>query len=185
MKRFFLTVTFLTIAFANAQANKFALKAGLLSSSYDGYSLHRDKFIGNNNEFDNYYNNYGFGGYSTTTSNVGVYVGALVDFGLIDKFRLQPELNLSFAADKDLGYIALNIPVLVKYSVFNKCYAMAGPAANYAVDGDDDQFSPSFDLGASYDITENFYVEIRGDIGLSGYLGSTFNAGIGYRLYSY
>ena len=184
-----MTLVLLTIGFANGQGMKFGVKAGLLTSSYDGYSLHsKDK----HNNYDDYYydydynyygNYYGYGGVgNSNTSNVGVYIGALVDFGLMDKVRLQPELNLSFAVDKDFGYVALNVPILVKYSFFKKFYAMAGPAFNYAIGGDDDQFSPSFDLGASYDIMPNFYVEVRGDIGVSGYLGHTVNAGVGYRL---
>lgn len=167
-------------AFASAQAQdmKFGVKAGLFSSSYDGYRLHRDEV---NIDYD-YYDYYDFyGAYDSNTSKAGIYVGGLIDFELVDQFRMQPELTFSFVPHKDFGYIAVNVPVLVKYSFFDKFYAMAGPALNYAIDGDDDQFSPSFDLGASYDLMENFYVELRADIGLSGYLNHNINAGVGYR----
>lgn len=178
MKKVLLAAAFLTFSFANAQDMKFGVKAGLFSSSYDGYRLHRDEVRDDYYYYD-YYDVYG--AYDSNTSKVGLYVGGLVDFSLVDKFRLQPELTFSFVPDSDLGYIAVNVPVLVKYSFFDKFYAMAGPALNYALDGDDDQFSPSFDLGASYDLMEDFYVEIRGDIGLSGYLSHNINAGVGYR----
>lgn len=100
---------------------------------------------------------------------------------LVDAFRIQPEFNVSFVPDNNYGYIAVSVPVMVKYSFFDKFYAMAGPALNFAVDADSDQFSPSFNLGASYDLMEDFYVELRGDIGITGYLGHNINAGVGYR----
>jgi len=36
-------------------------------------------------------------------------------------------------------------------------------------------------LGASYDIMENLFVDARADIGISGYLGTNILAGVGYR----
>lgn len=178
MKKALLT-TLALVAFAsvNAQDLRFGVKAGLFASSYNGVGLHRDD---NGIYSNNYYNYYAPGAYDSNTSNVGLYAGGLVEIGLADRFKIQPELTFSIVPGDD-GYLAANVPVLLKYSFFDKFYAMAGPALNYAVDGDDDQFSPSFDLGASYDIMENFYVEARADIGLSGYLGTNLNAGVGYR----
>ena len=172
------TLAIFAFAFTNAQDMRFGVKAGLFASSYDGVGLHRD----DNGIYGNdYYDYYGLGGaYDSNTSNVGFYAGGLLEIGIADKFKLQPELTFSIVPGND-GYLAANVPVLVKYSFFDKFYAMAGPALNYAIDGDDDQFSPSFDLGASYDLMENFYVEVRADIGLSGYLGTNLNAGVGYR----
>jgi len=174
-KVLFTAVVLFAFTISNAQM-KFGVKAGLLTSSYDGYRLHRD-----DNNLDGYYNTPYFGRLSSTESSVGVYAGGLLEFDLVDQFKLQPELTLSYVSGT-WGYIAANVPVLVKYSFFDKFYAQAGPALNFAIDGDDDQFSPSFDVGASYDIMENFYVEVRGDIGLGGYLGTSVNAGVGYRL---
>lgn len=181
MKRILLTVLGV-VAFSSvsAQDMKFGVRAGLFSSRYDGYALHRDEAAPGYDFYD-YYDYYGLGNAYSNTSKVGIYVGGLVDFQLVNKFRLQPELNVQFVPDGDLGYIGLSVPVLVKYSFFDKFYAMAGPGFNYAVDGDDDQFSPSFDLGASYDLMEDFYVELRADIGVAGYLGTNINAGVGYR----
>jgi len=175
MKKVLLTaLTIFAFGFANAQDMKFGVKAGLMMSNYDTHAID-NKYGG----YYNYYNNYYYGN-GADESNVGVYVGGLLDFELVGKFRLQPELTLSVIPG-DAGYVAVGIPVLAKYSFFDKFYAMAGPGLNYAVNGDDDQFSPSFDIGASYDVMEDFYVEVRGDIGLGGYLGSNVHAGVGYR----
>jgi hypothetical protein len=179
MKNILLTA-FAIFAFAssNAQEARFGVKAGFFASSYDGYSLHRED-RGRNDLYDNYY--FGsLGSYDSNASKVGLYAGGLVEFDFLDDFKLQHELTFSVVPGDD-GYIAVNVPVLLKYSFFKNFYAQAGPALNYAIDGDDDQFSPSFDFGASYDLFDNFYVELRVDIGLSGYLGSNFNAGAGYR----
>lgn len=179
MKKVLLTALgFFAFAASNAQEVRFGVKAGFFASSYDGYSLHRDD-RGRNDLYDNYY--FGsLGSYDSNASNVGVYAGGLVEFDFIEDFKLQPELTFSVVPGDD-GYIAVNVPVLLKYSFFKNFYAQAGPALNYAIDGDDDQFSPSFDFGASYDLFENFYVELRADIGIAGYLGSNINAGAGYR----
>ena len=179
MKKVLLTaLAIFGFASLNAQDLRFGVKAGLFASSYDGYSLHRNDRRGND-LYDNYYLG-GLGSYDSNASNVGIYAGGLVEFNLVDDFKLQPELTFSVVPGDD-GYIAVNVPVLLKYSFFKNFYAQAGPALNYAVDGDDDQFSPSFDFGASYDVMEDFYVELRVDVGLTGYLGSNFNAGVGYR----
>ncbi|SCY64630.1 hypothetical protein SAMN02927903_01900 [Flavobacterium caeni] len=158
-----------------AQDMRFGVKAGFFASSYDGHRLHRDD-RGRNDLYDDYY----YLGYDSNASNIGFYAGGLLEFDLVDDFKLQPELTFSVVPGDD-GYLAVNVPVLVKYSFFKNFYAQAGPALNYALDGDDDQFSPSFDFGASYDLFENFYTELRVDVGLGGYLGSNVNAGVGYR----
>ncbi|MFT3793946.1 outer membrane beta-barrel protein [Flavobacterium sp.] len=177
MKKILLTALgFFAFFISNAQDIQFGVRGGILASAYDGYKLHKDD---NEGIYDGYYY-WGNGAYDSNESNVGVYAGATLDLELVDKFRIQPEFNITVVPG-DSGYIALGVPVMVKYSFFDKFYALAGPALNYAVDGDEDQFSPSFNLGATYDVMENFYVEARADIGISGYLGSNINAGVGYR----
>lgn len=175
-KLFFVVISLMTLGVSHAQDLKFGLKAGLLTSSYDGYALHKD-----DRGYEGLYTYPYYGRLSSTESGVGFYAGGSIEFGLMDNFKLQPELTLTLVPGS-LGYKAVNVPVLLKYSFFEKFYAQAGPALNFAVNGDGEQFSPSFDLGASYDLMDNFYVELRGDIGLSGYLGTSVNAGVGYRL---
>jgi hypothetical protein len=175
-KLFCAAVAILTFGLANAQDLRFGVKAGLLTSAYDGYALHKD-----DNGLYGYYAYPYTGRLSSTESSVGFYAGGLVEFDFLKDFKLQPELTLTYIPSSS-GYLAVNVPVLLKYSFFEKFYAQAGPALNFAIDGDGEQFSPSLDLGASYDLMDNFYVELRGDIGLSGYLGTSVNAGVGYRL---
>ena len=154
----------------NAQDMRFGVKAGFFASSYKDGNLNKKDY--------NYYYVNNINAYDS--SNIGLYVGGLLEIPLVDKFMIQPELTLS-VVPSDNGYIAVNVPVMVKYSFFNKFYAEAGPAINYAVDGDSEQLAPSFNLGATYDIMEDFYVELRADLGLGGYLKSNMNAGVGYR----
>lgn len=166
MKKTLLTVfAFFALGFLHAQDMKFGVKAGLLSSSYDNYrnyyysdNVYRDRYVYSNSE-------------------VGFYAGGFVDFKLIEDFRLQPGLEFNIVSDNK----ALSIPVLLKYSFFNKFYAMAGAGLNYSFDVEKKEFSPSFDLGASYDLMPDFFVEARVDIGLTGYLNSNIMAGAGYR----
>ena len=161
-------IAFFAFGITNAQDVRFGVKAGLMASSYDSYAVD-----------NNYYRNYNFYG-DYNESNVGIYLGGLVDIALVDKFRIQPELTLSIVPG-DAGYVAVGIPVMLKYSFFDKFYGMAGPGLSYAVNGDDDQLSPTFNFGASYDLMQDFYVEARADIGLAGYLNSNIHAGVGYR----
>lgn len=172
MKKTLLTMlAMVTFVFANAQDMRFGVKAGLFASSYKEGNLHKKDY------YNNYYGN-NINAYDS--SNVGLYAGGLLEIPLVDKFMIQPELTLS-VVPSDNGYIAINVPVMLKYSFFNKFYAEAGPAINYAVDGDSEQLAPSFNLGATYDVMENFYVELRADLGLGGYLKTNMNAGVGYR----
>ncbi len=157
-----------------AQDLQFGVRGGLMASSFDAYAV--DNRI-NKNVFNNYNNYYVK---NANKSSVGIYVGGTVDFSLAKDFRLQPEINL-IAVPGDYGYVAVGIPVMFKYSFFDKFYALAGPGLNFAVNADRDNFSPTFSLGASYDVMKDFYVEARADIGLCGYLSNNVNAGVGYR----
>lgn len=165
-----MTMALFAFGFANAQDMRFGVKAGLMASDYDAFSVD-NKYHRN---IGNYYRS------SYNESNIGIYVGGLLEFDLVNKFKLQPELTLSVVPG-DFGYVAVGVPVMLKYSFFDKFYAMAGPGLNFAVNADDDQFAPSFNLGASYDVMQDFYVEVRGDIGLGGYLNHNVHAGVGYR----
>lgn len=102
-------------------------------------------------------------------SATGFFVGGFVEFGIADKFTLQPGLNYH-AASKD-GYKLnfLSIPVLAKYEIAEKFNVMAGPSLFYSLESDDvDKTRFNFDIGASYNFTENFFVEPRYSLGLTG-----------------
>jgi hypothetical protein len=171
MKKTLLTMlAMFAFVFANAQEMRFGVKGGLFASSYKKGKLHK-----NSNDYNYYLNTDAY-----ESSNIGLYVGGLLELPLVDDFKIQPEFLLSFVPSND-GYIAISIPVMVKYPFFEKFYAEAGPAINYAVDGDSAKLSPSFNLGATYDVLQDFYVELRADVGLGGYLQTNLNAGVGYR----
>ncbi len=156
------------LTFANAQKKgssdsmRFGVKAGL-----DMVSV---KYNGGGNE-----------------SLTGFFVGGLAEFGIADKFVLQPGLNYH-TATKSVGGVDikanfLSIPVLVKYEIAEKFNVMAGPSLYYSLESNDtDKTRFNLDLGASYDITDSFFIEPRYSVGLSGDAKvSHFLIGIGYK----
>ena len=170
MKKIILTMAVvLTAAFANAQdkkggsddSMKFGVKAGLdmVSVKATGASV----------------------------SLTGFFVGGFAEFAIADKMVLQPGLNYHSATKSESGitYKAtfLSIPVLLKYTVAEKINLLAGPSLYYSTDSaDSDKTRFNLDLGGSYDITENFFVEPRYSIGLTGDAKvSHFLIGVGYK----
>ncbi len=164
----------LSVSSAIAQDIDFGVRGGLIATSYDAYAI--DRKI--NGEVFNDYNNYYING--SNKSSVGFYGGFTVSFELLKDLELQPEINL-VGVPGEYGYLAVSVPVMVKYSFFDKFYALAGPGASFATNAQRDNFSPTISLGATYDVLDNFYVELRAEFGLSGYLSSNLNAGVGYR----
>lgn len=88
------------------------------------------------------------------------------------------------AASKDgVDFNYISIPVLAKYNVAEKFNLYAGPSMYYSLESDDDDKTRfNFDIGASYDITENLFVEPRYSLGLTGDVKvSHFLIGVGYK----
>jgi opacity protein-like surface antigen len=120
-------------------------------------------------------------------SLTGFFVGGFAEFGITDQFVLQPGLSYHSASKTvdgfDIKANFLSIPVLVKYEVAEKINLFAGPSLYYNTDSDaEDKTTFNLDLGGSYDITENFLVEARYSIGLTG--DSKVNhllLGVGYK----
>lgn len=159
MKKIILSIiAVLTFGVISAQDLKFGARAGLdlLSAKVDG------------------------GG---SVSATGFYAGGFVEFGIADKFSLQPGLNYHAASKDGVDFNYLSIPVLAKYNVADKFNLYAGPSLFYSLESDDeDKTRFNLDLGASYDITENFFVDPRYSIGLTGDVKvSHFLIGVGYR----
>ncbi|NHF61297.1 PorT family protein [Flavobacteriaceae bacterium TP-CH-4] len=125
----------------------------------------------------------------------GFYVGAIADVGVSDKFHVQPELTYGSAGD--LAYIYL--PIMAKYYIIPKLYAMAGPQISFSSNLDDikDTIRDIDDItgantnlddvlrttgvdlgfGAGFDILENLSAQARYSIELTNrYTGPLDNS---------
>jgi hypothetical protein len=157
MKKLLLTAAAL-VAFgtASAQDSKFGLKAG-----YTGQTVSVKTPIG-----------------TVKGDAGGFYAGAFADFGISDKFIFHPEVEFIAVS----GGNTITAPLLAKYMVADKFALLAGPGLYYNIDAASDNFSVSGDIGASYDINDNFLVDARYDIGLSGDIKQGgFFIGVGYK----
>ncbi len=120
-------------------------------------------------------------------SLTGFFVGGLLEFGISDQFRLQPGVNYHSAsktvAGEKLKADFVSVPVLVKYEIAEKFHLMAGPALYYSLESEDeDKARFNFEVGAAYDITENFFVEPRYSVGATGETKvSHILVGVGYK----
>ena len=163
MKKMILSaIAIFTIGFANAQEVKFGAKAGLNLANISG-------------------------GGTDTNVRTSFYVGGLAEFGISDKFFIQPELvyssqgfinksNTDFSVQLDY----LNLPIMAKYMVAEGFSLQAGPqigfllsAKNKTPEGSSDikenlsKVDFSLGLGVGYDINENFNIGFRYNLGLS------------------
>jgi opacity protein-like surface antigen len=121
--------------------------------------------------------------YSTTASTTGFYVGGFADFSIADKFIVEPGVAYHAASKDGTKLNFLSVPVTFKYEVAEKINILAGPALFYNMDSNaKDKTTFNLDLGGSYDITENLFVDPRYSLGLSGDVKvSHFLIGVGYR----
>lgn len=172
MKKVLLTAAALfAFGFANAQDTKFGAKAGLDIVSFSGNG--------------------------SSTSLTGFFVGGFAEFGIADKMMLQPGLNYHSASKTEtinLGPFGsseikveanfISVPVMLKYEVAESFNLMGGPALYYNVTSGvtTDKTRFNLELGASYDFTDNLFVEPRYSIGLNGEAkASHLLIGVGYK----
>lgn len=168
MKKLLLSVIAMAafVSFTNAQETKFGATAGFLSANA------KVEFMG----------------ISVTDSESGFYVGAVADFGISEKFHIQPELAYASFGDGS----ALLLPIMAKFYVSEKFNIQAGPQLVFNLEETGDDYSSMYiDLGAGvgYDISEKFFVEARyafqlndaytGDEDFSTKIGF-LNIGVGY-----
>jgi len=157
MKKIILTaVAVFAFGFANAQKDmKFGVKGGFNSASSNG------------------------GGGSIS----GFFLGGLAEFSLSDKLALQPGLNYHTFSANGASTSSLSIPVLFEYNVAEKINLLAGPSLYYSLEsGVKDKTAFGLDLGGSYDITENIFVEPRYSLGLTGEVKvNILLIGVGYK----
>ena len=167
MKKLFLTIALIGATILSINAQKFGVKAGVNFTNFD-----------NNDEV-------------SWNSKTGVNVGIFVEFGLSDKFYLQPELLYSTQGAKfdefgnelkaEINYI--NFPLMLKFKAAENFYLEAGPQigflttakTKYTEDGEtevddikDETKSTDFDLnfGLSYDVLDNLAIGARYSLGL-------------------
>lgn len=161
MKKIILTVAAVfAVSFANAQDKggsseiKFGVKGGFNSASSEG------------------------GG-----SASGFFLGGLAEFSLADKLVLQPGLNYHTFSANGGSTSSLSVPVLFKYNVAEKINILAGPSLFYSLESEvKDKTVFGLDLGGSYDITDNFFVEPRYSLGLTGEVKTNvLLIGVGYK----
>jgi len=159
MKKLVVFVLFLGLIFmnkGNAQDLSLGVKAGLNVSSLGGSA---DR---------------GFG------SKPGFHAGVVAELGLTDKFLLQPEALLSLQGSgngitglsNDFNLFYLNIPVALKYNVWNDLHIEAGPQLSALLGSNLDDFALDtnaidfgFFVGAGYRLNDNFYFQLRFNAG--------------------
>ena len=145
MKKIILTAAAVfAFSFANAQDTMYGVKGGLDMMSFSGAG--------------------------TSDSVTGFFVGGFAEFGLSDKIDLQPGLNYHTASKDGIKSTFVSIPVLFKYGVADKINLIAGPSLFYNMDSDvkTDKSRFNLQIGGSYDITENLFIEPTYSLGLTG-----------------
>ncbi|CAH8294318.1 opacity protein-like surface antigen [Mariniflexile fucanivorans] len=169
MKKLLLSAAIAVFAMSNinAQEVKFGVKAGA-----DFASIRVD-----------------YDGDNISTSETGFYLGAFAEIKISESFIFQPEVL--YVSVEDLDQIA--IPLMAKIPVSDKFNVLAGPALGILLDTAEDMKSLNFGLeaGVAYDVSENFLLEARYNLGLanlqedapSGYSAklSGFFVGVGYK----
>jgi hypothetical protein len=172
MKKIIVTLVLLITVNSNAQKINFGLKAGLNVSM----------LTGNANEI--------------MSSNNGFFAGTLLEFKMLGKIAIQPELlfsaqgakfeskNLTFATTTKMNYLIL--PVMVKYYPKAGFFIEAGPQAGFLISANQDvenritqvttsenlkdttkDFDMSANIGIGYDILDKVVAQVRYCIGLT------------------
>lgn len=178
MKKLFLAVSFLTVAFMNAQEISYGLKAGVnfsnLRYSSDDMSFDEDE-----------------------KSLTSFHVGCVIEIAFDDKFSLQPELlytstgtaakgtESGISYEGKLKFDYLSLPIMAKYYVAEGFSLEAGPqigflmsakvsadVEDYGSDSEDikdDTNATDFGVafGAGYKMENGFFLNARYALGLS------------------
>ncbi|MFI0490415.1 hypothetical protein [Flavobacterium sp.] len=160
MKKYILlVVVLLAFGFANAQNAKFGFKAGVDFATAKIFipGSARGSLDPNTIPPD----------ITHTTSETGVYLGALVDITASEKFHIQPEALIVFIKNSK----QLQIPLLAKYYITEKFSLLTGP--DLLVDLDNgagtmtNTMGVGFDFGGSFDVTKNFSADLKYNLGIT------------------
>ncbi|RAV29891.1 porin family protein [Sinomicrobium soli] len=120
-------------------------------------------------------------GSGSSDGRTGFYLGGLADFGLSEKFHIQPEVLYSnegakgvdeYGEKADASISFINIPVLAKFYVVEGFNIHAGPQLGILVDADggtDELKTTNFSLafGAGYELSSGLFFDARYNLGLS------------------
>ncbi|PKQ44112.1 porin family protein [Confluentibacter flavum] len=169
MKKLLLSavIAVFTMINLNAQESRFGLKAGA------DFASMKFKAEGEN----------------LSTSETGFYIGAFAEIGISENFIFQ--LEVLYVSIEDFDQIA--IPLMAKFPVSEEFDVLVGPALGILLDSEEGMKSLNFGLeaGIAYDISEDFFIEARYNLGLANLLEdapsdysvklSGFFAGIGYK----
>jgi hypothetical protein len=139
MKKVFLTaVAVFTFGFMNGQEAKFGVKAGADFTS-------TEVKIGD--------------------SNTGFYVGGFVDVAVCEKVHVQPELL--YVSVKGLDMIQM--PILARFPIVEDFSLLVGPDLGVILNSDAGlkTFNFGLNLGGSFDISEEFCLEAKYNLGLT------------------
>ncbi|MBU2946940.1 porin family protein [Zobellia uliginosa] len=114
------------------------------------------------------------------STKVGAYVGGIVEIPVMDNFYLQPELLFAFkGADlgpSNLNLLYLQIPVMAKYHITDEIAVELGPQAGFLIADnwdedlelrDTNSIDIGLNVGGGYRMDENFYFQLRVELGLS------------------
>jgi opacity protein-like surface antigen len=114
--------------------------------------------------------------FNSSISKSGFYIGSFIEFVQTEKFSMQPEINYSstpYQVDDKVGY--LHVPFLAKYKIVDNISLYAGPELQFllSISNTDikekryKKFILGVDVGADIEISENFLLEGRYNLGLS------------------
>lgn len=125
----------------------------------------------------------------------GFYIGGLVDFGISEKFHVQPEILYSMEGGKDAELDFVRIPIMAKYYVMDGLNLQAGPVLGFKVGGEEftDEATKSMDFGlgfgGAYEMPIGVFFDLRYNFGMTNISDvdgfdvgtSGFQVGLGYR----
>lgn len=183
MKKILLSAVFLFSALSYAQDVKFGAKVGLNISNLSGDVEDTKSLIGAH-----------LGGFAeiSISEKFAIQPELLFSMQGAKSEYSESDVDYSYSEESKTKLNYLNVPILAKYYVAEKFALLAGPQFGILMSAKEDyEFSEtlsgtsdsgsesidakefykslalSFNLGASYSITENFFVDARYNLGLS------------------
>ncbi len=133
----------------------------------------------------------------------GLVVGFLAEYGLTQKWKIQPEIQYSAQGNKEksLRTNYLQAPIILKYSLTNAINLQAGPQIGIKIwewedklnEFDNSTFDFSGVVGVGAEVFENLFVDFRYALGLTNVFDNpegididgknrNFQISIGYKL---